>query len=206
MSYIVTRIYSGTGDKTVEELVDLAMQELAPRLASEDGFLRYITIKLSDGRFGSFSAYENQQAAKRSLEIAADWTQTKSDLRNSKLDETLEGETIFTAEGSVPIAARLHGVIRLYQTDASQEEVQKAFDAEGPAVIKNNFVGLSRYTVAKLTDGRVGTFGSFDTQENAQKSSQAAKQVRSQSGSEIARTLPNDPQVLEATILGVRSK
>jgi hypothetical protein len=118
----------------------------------------------------------------------------------------LEGEVAFSAEGSVPIAENLHGVIRLYQSNASLDDLRKAFEAEGPAIIRDHFFGLSRYTVAKLEDGRVATFGSFDTQENAQKSSQAAKEVRGRSGSEIARLVPNDPQILEATLLGVRSK
>jgi hypothetical protein len=206
MTYIVTRIYSGTGDQTPEDLANLAMQELAPRLASEQEFLRYITLKFADGRFGSFSAFQTEQGALRSQQIASDWVSTESALQSSKLHETLEGEVLFSADGAVPMTAPLHGVIRLYQTTASKEEVKQAFEAEGPTVIKNRFSGLARYTVALLSDGRLGTFGSFDTAENAQKSSQAAREVRGQSSSQIARVLPSNPQVLEATLLGVRSK
>src|SRR5690349_3754699 len=155
MTYVVTRIYSGTGDKTAEELNNVAMQEVAPRLAAEDGFLRYITMKLSDGRVGAFSALQTQQDAHRNQEIVADLLSTRSEFKGITLAETLEGEVAFSAEGSVPIAENLHGVIRLYQSNASLDDLRKAFEAEGPAIIRDHFFGLSRYTVAKLKDGRV---------------------------------------------------
>jgi hypothetical protein len=63
--------------------------------------------------------------------------------------------------------------------------------------------GLARYTVVKLTDGRVGIFNSFDSQANARKSSEEAKSLRAKSGTLIARVLPSDPQILEGTVVGV---
>ena len=66
-----------------------------------------------------------------------------------------------------------------------------------------SFPGLARYTVAKLTDGRVGIFCSFDTLENARKSSAEAKSLRAKSGTLLARVLPSDPQILEGTVVGI---
>jgi hypothetical protein len=68
-----------------------------------------------------------------------------------------------------------------------------------------SFTGLARYTVAKLIDRRVGIFCSFDTLENARKSSAEAKSLRAKSGTLLARALPSDPQILEGTVVGTHS-
>jgi hypothetical protein len=202
MTYVVVRIFDGSGvKKSVDEVSEIALRELCPKLTAAGGLIRFLTISFSGGRYGSFSAYEDQAAARRGHQIATEWVRNHPDAQGVKLEETMEGEVAYSAEGSVKMAGGLHGVIRLYKSDASLSELKNAFESEGPAVIPT-FVGLSRYTVAKLNDGRVGTFGSFDTADNARKSSEEAKKVRAKSGSQLARLLTSDPQVLEATVVG----
>ena len=123
------------------------------------------------------------------------------DAKGVNLAETMEGDVVYAAEGTVNMNGGLHGVARVYRTNASVSDIKSAFESEGPAAIRA-FVGLARYSVVKLADGRVGTFGSFDTPENARKSSEEAPKSPTQAGSQIGRCLPSDPQVLEGTISG----
>jgi hypothetical protein len=201
MAYVMARIYSSSGTMKAEELAQLALKDLAPKLHEGGGLTRYATIAFSDGRLGSFSAYESQEAAKRGQQIAAELVKGHKDFQSLKLDETMEGEVIYAAQGSVPMTGRLHGVSRVYTTSASVSDVKDAFENEAGEIIRS-FPGLARFTVAKLTDGRIGVFNSFDSQENAKKSSEQARSLRAKSGSKLARTLPSDPQTLEGVVIG----
>jgi hypothetical protein len=198
MAHAVARIYSGS--TAAEELAGIALKELAPKLAAGGGLTRYATIAYSDGRLGSFSVYESQDAAKRAPGIAAEVVKSHNAFKNLKLDETMEGEVLFSAQGSVPMTGRLHGVSRIYTTSASRIEIMDAINEVSDAV--RSFPGLARYTVAKLTDGRIAIFNSFDSQDNARKSSEEAKGLRAKSGSKLARVLPSDPEILEGTVIG----
>ena len=201
MAYAVARTYSGC--TAPEEAAGIALKELAPKLSAGGGLTRYATVAFSDGRVGSFSVYEGQDAAKRAQPIAAQFVKGHSAFKNLKLDEAMEGEVIYTVQGSVPMTGRLHGISRIYTTSASDAEVKEAFESVGDTI--RSFMGLARYTVAKLTDGRVGIFCSFDTLENARKSSAEAKSLRAKSGTLLARVLPSDPQILEGTVVGTHS-
>ena len=199
MAYAVSRVYSGC--TAPEEVAGIALKELAPKLSAGGGLTRYAPVAFSDGRVGSFSVYESQDAAKRSQQIAAEFVKGHNSFKNLKLDETIEGEVISTMQGSAPMSGRLHGVSRIYTTSASVSEVMDALKEASDAI--RSFPGLARYTVVKLTDGRVGIFNSFDSQANARKSSEEAKSLRAKSGTLIARVLPSDPQKLEGTVVGV---
>ena len=160
MAYAVSRVYSGC--TAPEEVAGIALKELAPKLGAGGGLTRYAPVAFSDGRVGSFSVYENQDAAKRSQQIAAEFVKGHNSFKNLKLDETIEGEVISTMQGSAPMSGRLHGVSRIYTTSASVSEVMDALKEASDAI--RSFPGLARYTVVKLTDGRVGIFNSFDSQ------------------------------------------
>jgi hypothetical protein len=203
MAYVVVRIFSSSGDlKNVDEVSDIALRELCPKLTAAGGLVRFVTISFSDGRYGSFSAYESPDAARRGHQIAIEWVKSHPDAKGVNLAETMEGDVVYAAEGTVKMTGGLHGVARIYRTNASVSDIRSAFESEGPAAMQT-FVGLARYSVVKLNDGRVGTFGSFDTPENARKSSEEARRVRAKAGSQIGRCLPSDPQVLEGTVIGV---
>jgi hypothetical protein len=201
MAYVVVRLYSGTGAMTAEQLAALAIDELAPKLASASGFTRYTTIGSADGRYGSISVYESQKAARHGQQIAAEWVKGHTSMQAANLDETLEGEVIYAEQGSVPLRGGLYAISRLYRTNAPTGEIKEAFEKEAGDVIRS-ISGLAGYAVAKLTDGRIGIFVSLDTQENARKSSDEAKKFRCTSGTQIGRLLSSDPQIIEGMIIG----
>jgi len=192
MAYVIARIYSGPAASKVDEISCLTIRELAPKLAEEPGLMRYSTIAFSDGRYGSFSVFQNVDAAKRSTQIATEWVKSTGALQGSKLDETMEGEVGYAVQGSADDDGELYAVGRLYRTDASMDAVRQALQSEGDSTIKA-FTGLARYTAAKLADGRIGIFAAFDTQEHARQSSEQAKALRDKAGSKLASVLPSDP-------------
>ena len=117
----------------------------------------------SDGRFGSFSVYEDQNAASHAAPIAADWVGSSNAMRGFKLVDTMEGEIIYAVQGSAGGEGRLHSLARIYKSNASGEELKAALEQEAVDVIRS-LPGLARYGV-KLVDGRVGMFSGFDTLE-----------------------------------------
>lgn len=170
MAYVMARIYSGPAASKVEEISALTMKELAPKISQEPGLIRYSTIAFSDGRYGSFSAFNNSEAARRSTQIATEWVKTTSALQGSKLDETMEGEVAYAVQGSADTDDALYALARIYHSEASLIELKAALEGEADGMIRS-FSGLARYTAAKLTDGRIGIFSAFDSPEQAKQSS-----------------------------------
>jgi hypothetical protein len=165
--------------------------------------LRFSTYVFSDGRFGSFSIYEDQNAASHAAPIAADWVRSSNAMRGFTLVDTMEGEIIYAVQGWEPLPGegRLHSVARIYKSNASSGELKAALEQEAADVIRN-LPGLVRYGVVKLADGRVGMFSGFDTLENARNSTEQAKALRSKAGSRLAALLPSDPEVIEGRAVG----
>jgi len=117
----------------------------------------------------------------------------------------MEGEIGYAVQGPADGDGELHALGRLYTTDASMDEVREALQTEGDSTIKA-FAGLARYTAAKLTDGRIGIFAAFDSQEHARQSSEQAKALRNKAGSKLARVLPSDPVVIEGRVMATYRK
>ena len=186
---------------TAEQLAALAIRELAPKLAQEPGLLRFSTYAFSDGRFGSFSVYEDQTAGSHAAPIAADWVRSSNAMRGFKLVDTMEGEIIYAVQGSAGREGRLHSLARIYESNACGEELKAALEEEAGDAIRN-LPGLARYAVVKLADGRVGMFSGFDTLENARSSTAKAKALRGKAGSRLAALLPSDPVVIEGRPVG----
>jgi hypothetical protein len=69
----MARLFSGSSDQSPGQLDRIACQELVPQLLQIPGLLRYSTVQLTDGRVGSFSVYENREAAERGLRVASEW-------------------------------------------------------------------------------------------------------------------------------------
>ena len=200
MAYAMARMFSGLGTSTVDQLSTLAVQDLAPRLAAKGGLLRYATVSYSDGRYGSFSLYDSSESAQSGAQVAAEWVKSQAAMQATRLEQTMEGEVALALRGPSDSDGRSHAIARLYTTDASFDDLKRALESEASETIRS-FQGLARYTAAKRRDGRVGVFSAFDSQENARRSSQQAKALRDRAGSQLARVLPLDPEVIEGTVL-----
>jgi hypothetical protein len=200
---MLARFYSGAGSVTAEQLAAIALSELAPKLAQGPGLLRYSTFVFSHSRFrfGSFSIYEDQNAASHAASIAADWVRSSNAMRGFNLADTMEGEIIYAVQGFAGGEGQYHSLARVYQSNASGEELKAALEQEAGDVIRN-LPGLARYGMVKLVDGRVGMFMGFDTLENARGSTEQAKALRGKAGSRLGALLPSDPEVIEGRLVG----
>ena len=206
MAYMVARLFSGSSDQTPEQLDRLAHQELVPQLLQIPGLIRYSTLRFHDGRVGSFSVYENREAANRGLRVASEWVSHSEAVRDYRLDETLRGEVVYTLVGQGDQLQRnAHGIARIYQTNASIDEVRIAIEQEASDALQH-IPGLLRYTLVSLEDGRIGSFAAFVGQDSASRSSELASELRAKSGSALSRVLSNAPQMMDGLVLGTYSR
>src|SRR6185437_11734941 len=102
MTYMVARLYSGSGSQSTDELARITIQDLCPLLVQAGGLQRYGASQFSGGRIGSVSAYDSKEAAERASRIAAEWVQRSGTLRGYTLAQTIAGEVIYAywAEGA----------------------------------------------------------------------------------------------------------
>ena len=203
MAYCVIRIYKGAAN--VDTVLEHVRTGLIPRIARIPGFNRYAAFKVSDGRLGSFSVFDDKAAAEQSTSVARDFIKGVPELAKLAADESMQGEIGLSIIGSAPAAGTGHAVMRLYRTAASFADVNAAIEQEAMARLRD-IPGLRRYSTAKLEDGRIATIAGFESEQAAKASTALAKELRQQGQSKLAKLLPGDPQVIEATVLHVHLK
>jgi hypothetical protein len=203
MPYVMARLFSGPSDQSPEQLDHIARQELVPQLLQIPGLLRYSTLQFNDGRVGSFSVYENREAAERGLRVASEWVSNTAAVSNYRLDETLRGEVTYTLVGQGnQLQRNLYGVARIYETIARAEDIARALQEEAAEILHESTPGLVRYSLVRLDDGRVGAFTAFEDRESAQQITERARELRNKAGSKLRHFLPTDPELYEGIILG----
>jgi hypothetical protein len=201
MTYITCRIYTGTSTHTPQQLSDIVAQELVPSLANAGGLLRYITLEFAGDRVGSFSAYVDQNAAERGAKLANVWTDSTGIMSGFRLTANYSGDLLYSFAGDAKLIAGCAGVIRLYDTEASDIDIEKAYTEQEVTI--QGFAGLARLSVVRLSQRRVGTFSSYSDRDSANLSTQLARDLRAQAGSQSQKVFPTDPEILEAQVLGV---
>lgn len=206
MTYCLARFYSGPSNVDVEAIESWLQKELVPSLAKIPGFRRYSGLQLKDGRLGSFSVFDNKQAAEQATAVVREWMKSRPELKEFRLDMTLQGQVGLAITGNTQATGkRAYAVARLYRTEASFEDVNAAIEEEGFSAIRA-IPGLLRYSTAKLEDGRIATFNAFASEQGARTINETAKSLRMKGGSMLSKVLPGDPEVLEGTILFTHGK
>lgn len=198
MPYAAMRLYAGSSSRGPEEIDKIVERELLPQLKSAGGLVRYTTLSLHDGRIGAFSAYEDKTAADRGRQIAVAWVGSTGALSGFKLADTYEGEVICTLNGD-PLQAGAYGVGRIYETDASADNVRAAMEASANDI--QAVPGFQRLVAVKLEGRGVGVFSTVKTQEGASQLTELAKKTRSVDDSALQKVFPRDPEQFEATVI-----
>jgi len=199
MTYVLVRIYSGSGDRSIDELLKVVGEELAPQVI-KGGCKRYSAVEFSDGRIGSSSFYEDRAAAERGSEIAAQWVNKTQVMKGYKLAQTISGEAVFTYQGDHSTPAK-EGEIRLYQTSASRADIEAAFQEDAQPILQS-VKGLVRYTCFKLDDARgYAVITGHTTRESSTELSKKAREARQKGSTRLQRVLPKDPEILQGTIV-----
>ena len=201
MTYIASRLYAGSSSRSPQESSDMVKQELVPQLTNAGGLLRYITLETKDGRVGSFSAYETKAAAEVARKIATEWMNGTGAMSGYKLSESYEGDLIASVSGKAELQAGAAGIIRIYDTDASDEDLRAAMEETKQAV--ESVPGLIRFNLVRLSTGAAATFSSFDTLEHATQLTQVAKNSRNVAGSRMRKVFPKDPEQIDVTLVDI---
>jgi quinol monooxygenase YgiN len=201
MSYIVVRLYASVGEVNVEQLSQRAGRELAPQLFKA-GCQRYTTVKFADGRIGSTALYKDEAAAERGAQIGGEWAISTGAVQGSGPARTLRGEHVFSHHPQLnPSLANTFGVIRVYRSTASAQDVKEALEQEATPILRNA-PGLLRYTVFK-TDGDQG-YVVMTANTSPEAASQLTAQARAavtRTGSMLQRVFPVPPEVIEGDII-----
>lgn len=204
MAYIVARLYTGSGNRSTDELARVTIEELCPLLAQSGGLQRYSACEFSGGRIGSVSVYDSKEAADRAGKTAAEWVQKSGALQGYTLAQTMAGEVIFSyrAEGANQSHPNASGVVRVYKTPAEVPVMREALEKEA-SVIAKAVKGCLRYAVLRLEEGGYASFTACRTREDSEEFTAKAKESRGKSGSLLSRVFPQDPEVIESTIKAV---
>ena len=198
MAYYLVRFYSGSGDRSPEQLLrEVVDQELRPKLQAGGGLTRYITFIADDGRIGSSSVYENKEASQRGLQIAREWVNTTGAMHGYQLSETLEGEIAETIDADVQYQPAF-GMARLFPTQATAAEVAESIK-KSRAGTQYDPAGRARTVIVQLSEGRVGSFAAYDTEEKRDRHTAAISKARE--NPEFRRVLPNDPEAIPVRII-----
>jgi hypothetical protein len=198
MPYFVMRLYSGSGDRSVDQTLSAVQSELFPKLKEAGGLIRYTTLAMDDSGIASTSVYENKEAAQRGVQVAADVVSEGAQfLQGYKLNRVLEGEIARRVDHN-PQAHATYGVARIFKTTASAAEIADAM-AQPPDVF--SVPGRVRSFIVQLTDGRVGGFFSFDTKETADRVDQEIRRVRANNSTPMAKLTPDAPEILSGRIV-----
>jgi hypothetical protein len=198
MAYYMVRLYSGTAERSPEELCQQAGGELAPQLMQAGGLHRYLIGVADDGRIVSASVYDSHAAAQKGLEIARHWMANASATRGYQLSQAMQGEIVRVMQGNTKNRATF-GVGRMHTTKATAELVADMIEQHNiPAA--QSIQGRARTLVVQLDDGRVGTFLAFDSREARDQHNQYVRKQRAELAA-IRRVLPNEPEEINVRII-----
>lgn len=201
MTYAVVRVLEGTSTRTPQELSDIAEQELMPQLAKSGGLLRYTTLTFSAGRIGSFTAYQDKDAAEHGVKVATEWLEDTGAMADYEVVQTLQGEVCYTLNdpGNKPLKGA-SGVGRIYETSASGNEVRAALEPFADQI--KDITGFLRLNAIKLDDGTgIAVFSAFQTAAGVGQLTELASSKRAESGSSLRQVLPNNPKTMELKII-----
>ena len=91
MAYYMVRLYSGSSDRSPEQVLRDVNPKILPKLQEAGGLIRFLTFVNDDGRIGSASVYEDREAAQRGLQIGRDVAGVAEAMQGYQLSQTLQG-------------------------------------------------------------------------------------------------------------------
>jgi hypothetical protein len=201
MSYIVVRMYAPAGEVNAEQLSKRAGQELTPELFKA-GCQRFTTVKFADGHIGSSALYTDRTTAERGAQIGVEWAKSSGAVKGAEPARSLRGEHVFSHHPQAnPSLANTFGVIRVYRSTASAQDVKEALEQEATPILQNAS-GLLRYTVFKTdeSDG-FAVMTAHASREAATELTAQARAAASKAGSKLQKVFSNPPEVIEGDII-----
>jgi hypothetical protein len=200
MSYVMVRMYSGRGSQSVNELSQIARRQLAPQLIKV-GCKRYTTVEFSNGTVGSTSLYTDKAAADHGAQISSEWARNANAMEGLRLSRTLRGEHLFgfRPDGD-PSLDGSFGVMRIYRSSASAQDVQEALEHEALPILQKA-EGILRYSCFRTDEGdSFVVLTAHKSRETALELAKLAREAVGTRDSRLQRVFSYPPDVIEAEI------
>ncbi len=193
MAHFLFRLFSES--KRHDARADRIRREMMAKVRAIPGFQRWAALQTEDGRYGGFQVYDTQTGVEQAAQLFDDWRRSAG--MNDPVQMEVRGET------GLSIAMRTdyetaYGVVRIYQTESSFKDVNDAIEQVSDEI--RAVPGLLRYTTARFDDSRIATFASYETEQGAQQMIAKARELRNKAGSQLAKLLPHDPEVITGKI------
>jgi hypothetical protein len=131
----------------------MAAKELAPLLMQDQGLLRYTLFKVNDSRFGSTTLCNDRQPAENIIKRVAEWVQGTRATLGYRLGRTLQGERIYTYQGSDDRLKGGYGTMRIAQSPASVRDIKAAWEQNLELLCKEEPVFRDEHTDAYVNLG-----------------------------------------------------
>lgn len=195
MAHCLFRLYKETQHD--ERRFERLRSEVIPKIRDITGFQRFAGIHTNDGRYGGFQVYDTRDGVDQAMRIFKEWRERTDN--HDLVSIEVRGETGLSIVVN-PNYERGSGVVRIYRTDASFDDVNAAIEREGAESIRN-LPGMLRFTTVKFEDGRIATFTACETEQAARNMTDKARELRNKAGSQLSKVLAKDPEVIMGEIM-----
>jgi hypothetical protein len=200
MAYCLFRLFL---DKQPDERrFEKVRSEMLPKMRSIAGFQRFAAIRTDNGRYGGLTVYDTKDGVDRVKKLLDDWRESTGSREPAAME--LRGETGLSIVVD-PNYEKGYGVVRVYRTDASFDQVNAAIEQEAGEVIRN-LPGMLRYTTVRFDDGRIATFNACASEQAARNMTEQARELRHKAGSRLSKVLPGEPEIVKGEIMVAAAK
>jgi hypothetical protein len=164
MAYYLVRLYSGPGDRPIDEIMRAVGEEIAPKIKDAGGLQRYIAGITDDGQLISAAVCDSKAAAERGVEVSRPIAAQLDAVKHLQLSESFGGEIIRDDDGAAKGQHVTHGRGVIIQTSMPAEQVADIL-IQGRPDSMTNFQGRVRTLFVQLDDGRVLIAGGFTSKD-----------------------------------------
>jgi hypothetical protein len=178
-----------------DEIVQRGKDGLVPLISGAPGFVSYRVLQADNGDLLSVSFFEQRGQAEESAKTVAGWVKENLAHLVPNAPQVTAGEAR-VREVNAQEELR-YGVMRRYQIDSTNVDEIAARAQEGFVPIVSKLPGFASYALLDAGGGTLVTLSGFRDEASADRSTQeAASWVKEN----LARLVPNAPEVTRATI------
>src|ERR1700712_1128394 len=125
MAHCMFRLFKET--KREENRAERVRSEMMAKIRAVPGFQRWAGLQTDDGRYGGFQVYDTKEGLEQGTQMLDEWRRARG--LDDPVDMEMRGETGL----SIPVRTDYqngYGVVRIYRTPASFDEVNDAIEHE----------------------------------------------------------------------------
>jgi hypothetical protein len=154
MAYYVVRLYTGQGDRPVDEIMTAVGEQIVPKIKEAGGLQRYLAGVTDDGNLISAAVFDSKAAAERGVEASRSVASQLDAVKTLGLAQSFGGEIVRDDAGPAEGQHVLSGRGVIITTSMPAEQVAEML-IENRTEELRNFDGRVRTLFVQLDDGRV---------------------------------------------------